>query len=291
MNEITQDLKAKIETIANQRYMNYYTFKTDIIIDKKKVKYVVYANKRIVGGISQETYEKYKEYIDAVMATAATKANERGLRESWEVKALTGDLITKVTHGEDFDLYALTATLPPQIWAKIKHLTQYIRSDEDMEGGCDFGGENYKGWTIASGADKLLIELAEKTATSAQREIVKIILIEKEEAKKASELRKQAKQQKQQILDEITVAFEGAEYPEGNFILDGEQIEDPFYPADIYGGGRWFVIQLDWIWFVKNNGHDGDDWGRNNVQTGGAGAIGTRIKYDAEIAEKIKKLK
>lgn len=290
VKEITQDLKSRIETISNQRYMDYYTVKVDIIVDGKKVKYAVYANKRLVGGISQETYEKHKEYIDATMSAAAIKANERAARESWEVIALTGDIITKVTHGEDFDLYALTATLPPQIWAKVKHLMQYVRSDEDMEGGCDFGGENYKGWTIASGADQLLIEIAEKTATPAQREIVKTILTEKEEAKKASEIRKQEKQQKKNTVDAVILAFEHAEYPEGKFNPDGEIIEDPFYPLDIYGGGRFFIIGKEDIWLVKNNGHDGDDWGRNNIETGGAGGIGTKIKYNAEIAEKIRTL-
>jgi hypothetical protein len=290
MVEITNDLKTRIETIANQRYMDYYTVKVDTIVDGKRVKYVVYANKRLVGGISQETYEAHKEYIDNAMSNAARKANDRALRESWEVKALTGNIITKVTKGEDFDLYALTATLPTQIWAKIKHLTQYIKSDEDMEGGCDFGGENYKGWTIASGADKLLIEIAEKTANPAQREMVKTILAEKDEAKKAAEVRKQEKQEKQQTLNEVLVAFENAEYPEGNFNPEGERIEDPFYPLDIYGGGRFFIVGKEEIWFVKNNGHDGDDWSRNNIQTGGAGGIGTRIEYTADIAEKIRLL-
>lgn len=290
MVEITQDLKSKIETIANQRYMDYYTVKVDTIVDGKSVKYAVYANKRLVGGISQETYEKNKEYIDSVMASAAIKANDRALRESWVVKALTGNIITQVTHGEDFNLFALTAELPSNVWAQVKHLTQYIKSDEDMEGGCDFGGENYKGWTITQGADKLLIQIAEKTATPTQREMVKTILAEKEEAKKVAEARKQEKQQKQQTLNNVLMAFEHAEYPEGNFNPEGERIKGPFYPLDIYGGGRFFIVGKEDIWFVKNNGHDGDDWSRNNIQTGGAGGIGTRIKYNAEIAEKIRKL-
>lgn len=45
----------------------------------------------------------------------------------------------------------------------------------------------------------------------------------------------------------------------------------------IYGGGRWFVIENDRLWAVQNNGHDGDDWSRNNVRTGGAGAIGRAL--------------
>ncbi len=290
MSEITNDLKSKIETIANQWYKDYYTVKLDTIVDGKKVKYAVYANKRLVGGISQETYELHKDYIDKAMSEAAVKANDRAQRGSWIVKTLTNDIITKVTKGEDYDLYALTGEVPKAVWAKIKHLTQYIKSDEDMEGGCDFGGENYKGWTIAAGADKILKEIAENTATPAQKEIVKTILAEKEEAKKASEIRKQEKQEKQQMLVEVLTAFEHADEPEGSSNPEGERIEDPFYPLDIYGGGRFFIIGKEEIWFVKNNGHDGDDWSRNNIQTGGAGGIGARIKYNEEIAGKIRKL-
>lgn len=48
----------------------------------------------------------------------------------------------------------------------------------------------------------------------------------------------------------------------------------------IYGGGRWFVIEGDYIWAVRNNGADGDDWSHNNIHTGGAGAIGRRMPID-----------
>lgn len=57
-----------------------------------------------------------------------------------------------------------------------------------------------------------------------------------------------------------------------------------------YGGGDWWVIGPDHIWYVKNNGADGDDWRYNNVRTGGAGAIGWRIPYDQQIADKIRGL-
>jgi hypothetical protein len=56
---------------------------------------------------------------------------------------------------------------------------------------------------------------------------------------------------------------------------------------DIYGGGDWFFIGCEWIWYVRNNGGDGDDWSCNNVRTGGAGAIGWRIPYDANIASRL----
>jgi hypothetical protein len=49
-----------------------------------------------------------------------------------------------------------------------------------------------------------------------------------------------------------------------------------------YGGGTWVVIEPgeNYFWYVRNN--DGDDWSRNNVQTGGAGAIGYRLPMTDE---------
>lgn len=51
-----------------------------------------------------------------------------------------------------------------------------------------------------------------------------------------------------------------------------------------YGGGTWVVIEPgeNYFWYVKNNGADGDDWSHNNVQTGGAGAIGYRLPMTDE---------
>jgi hypothetical protein len=45
-----------------------------------------------------------------------------------------------------------------------------------------------------------------------------------------------------------------------------------------------------WIWHVLNNGRDGDDWSSNNVRTGGAGGIGRRLPYSAELDAEIREL-
>jgi hypothetical protein len=50
----------------------------------------------------------------------------------------------------------------------------------------------------------------------------------------------------------------------------------------IYGGGEWFVVQPEWIWYVQNNGADGDNWSGNNIRTGGAGARGYRFEHTPE---------
>jgi hypothetical protein len=58
-----------------------------------------------------------------------------------------------------------------------------------------------------------------------------------------------------------------------------------------YGGGSWFAVQPGKaVWFVQNNGADGDDWSRNNVLTAGAGAIGWKVPYNEKMAQEIREL-
>jgi len=66
--------------------------------------------------------------------------------------------------------------------------------------------------------------------------------------------------------------------PEGEAVFD---------TMNIYGGGDKFVVGDKYIWYIRNNGADGDSWAGNNVRTGGAGAIGWRIPYDKKTAEDI----
>ncbi len=63
-------------------------------------------------------------------------------------------------------------------------------------------------------------------------------------------------------------------------------------PQNAYGGGSWFVVGEEWLWYVRNNAMDGDCWDRNNVRTGGAGAIGWRVPVEEyrELADEILEL-
>ena len=74
------------------------------------------------------------------------------------------------------------------------------------------------------------------------------------------------------------------EAPEGDNSPEGERVMDT---QNIVGGGDWFVVGPDHVWYVRNNGMDGDDWSANNVRTGGAGAIGWRVPFDAALAEEL----
>ena len=41
----------------------------------------------------------------------------------------------------------------------------------------------------------------------------------------------------------------------------------------------------------RNNGFDGDNWSANNIETGGAGAIGVRVPFSETLAAQIRSLK
>jgi len=67
--------------------------------------------------------------------------------------------------------------------------------------------------------------------------------------------------------------------PQGDRLIDTQ---------NIHGGGDWYVIGDDRIWYVRNNGMDGDSWANNNVRTGGAGAIGWCVPADTDLAARIR---
>ena len=50
-----------------------------------------------------------------------------------------------------------------------------------------------------------------------------------------------------------------------------------------YGGGKKILDDGDCVWYVQNNGADGDDWACNNYRTGGAGAIAWRARKSPEL--------
>jgi hypothetical protein len=103
---------------------------------------------------------------------------------------------------------------------------------------------------------------------------------------KAEEV-KIAKKRVQEIKDMFVKSEFLAPKIPGGYILDGERLIDT---ATVYGGGDWFVIEDDSIWFVRNNGGDGDCWDLNNVRTGGAGGIGWKLPMDEALVAELRKL-
>jgi hypothetical protein len=189
--------------------------------------------------------------------------------------------------------YSLSAVVPRDVWRKIaKYFEKFEEDEEDALDG------ELRGWLTAQpvAVEKILNVREELTLEYRRREAEKR---REEKKKKANEL--QAK------IDDIKKAFENAEYPDPEkeapgeaaqfqpgyekMRVEGEVIQHPLNPKNAWGGGEWWVIQENWIWYIRNNGFDGDDWGRNNVQTGGAGAIGVRVPFSEELAAQIRSLK
>lgn len=106
-------------------------------------------------------------------------------------------------------------------------------------------------------------------------------LLEREEKRRMAT---EAGKRRSALADKIR--SEGS-IPPGKHVPEGERVSDT---SNVYGGGDWFIVGDDYIWYVENNGMEGDDWSLNNVQTGGAGAIGWRVPYDEDLAEQIRNL-
>ncbi len=101
-----------------------------------------------------------------------------------------------------------------------------------------------------------------------------------QEALRCRDRRDAGRQALQALAD--TVQHTG-ERPPGQNAPEGERWFDT---QDLEGGGNWWIIGDTWIWYVLNNGMDGDDWSQNNVRTGGAGAIGWRLpRTEALVAQ------
>lgn len=196
--------------------------------------------------------------------------------------------------GSKTKYYSLNQRVEPDVWNKIKKYFQYITKD-DYENDYD---EGIYGWntTNPSPVEKILGMKEENTVAFREKQAEEKRKLNEEKQKKVNDM-----------LSEISNAFVGAEYPDPKkeapveaakfqpgcekMMVEGEKVQHPVYPENIYGGGEWWVIQPRWIWHIKNNGSDGDNWSVNNVNTGGAGAIGKRIPYSEEVAEKIRGLK
>jgi hypothetical protein len=69
---------------------------------------------------------------------------------------------------------------------------------------------------------------------------------------------------------------------------DGTEV--PINPWTAYGGGASLILDAAHrrIWYIQNNGADGDNWSMNNIRTGGAGAIGWVVPWDNAMATQIR---
>ena len=59
---------------------------------------------------------------------------------------------------------------------------------------------------------------------------------------------------------------------------------------NMYGSGERIVLDGDYVWYIRNNGMDGDAWDQNNYSTGGAGAVAYKVKRTELIDDKLKQI-
>jgi len=179
---------------------------------------------------------------------------------------------------EDFGTaYRLTTRIERSEWAKIARYMLYVTTEDSM--GMDADDHNL-GWvTFYPREVEEALGITGDRTLAAQREAAK----RRREA--PAEVRKRAIVQRvKEIAHEIR---ETGERPDGTNAPAGDRLFDT---QDVYGGGDWFVVGPDHLWYIQNNGMDGDNWSLNNVRTGGAGAIGYRVPATSPLAAELRRL-
>lgn len=141
----------------------------------------------------------------------------------------------------------------------------------DSDGEC-FGVGSHRGYVYSATC---------RAATDEEARPLREALARREKAKEATE-------ELDAICDRIRQEGERPYLPTGKINPEGEQIAGP--GPDPYGGGWWIVAGDEWLWYIRNNGGDGNDWSVNNIRTGGAGAVGWRVPADRQVVDRIRAL-
>ena len=179
---------------------------------------------------------------------------------------------------EDFGMaYRLTARIDRSEWAKIARYMLYVTTNDGM--GMDADDHNL-GWVTFYPR-----EVEEALGITGDRTLAGQKEAAQRRREAPAEVRKRAIAQRvREIAHEIR---ETGEKPSGINAPAGDRLFDT---QDIYGGGDWFVVGPEHLWYVQNNGMDGDNWGLNNIRTGGAGAIGYRVPATSPLTDELRRL-
>lgn len=182
------------------------------------------------------------------------------------------------------DLYKISYTLPYEEWIKVSDLFLKLKPDMVDLG---FFEPQFVGWVTSNPEEvEERLNIKPELRINYQKELQL-----KEQQKKNEDINK-LNNTVQSILEEFSVV-ETPPSPDGDkFHLEGEIIDNPLNPKNQYGGGEWFVISDTYIWYVRNNSRDTDNWDFNNVYVkSSAGAIGKRVPFSVDFADKIRSLK
>lgn len=193
--------------------------------------------------------------------------------------------------------------LPAEDWAKIKHHSTFHPGDEsdlewlDDQGHIDVRASEVRGWYYTTEVIELLTGLGytvqyagQHINTPAEMQAVDAELkrIDAEHYARVKEIKAEAARWKASILnlarDAGPCTRQEAEVAAALPMIRVLDMQGP----DIYGGGAWLHIAGPDLYYVRNNGMDGDDWSRNNYDTGGAGAICYRLNGCAHLVADIR---
>lgn len=193
--------------------------------------------------------------------------------------------------------------IPPADWQKIKHLATWHKGDDDDieflddQGHVGVKGYEVRGWYYKNEVVETLTTLGytvqyhgQTVATAAE-----LVAARQERDRQASvhyarvkEIKQQAAAFRRRITDAAQAEGPCSEQQaEHAATLPRVYVLDMKGP-DIYGGGAWLHADNDDLYYVRNNGMDGDDWSRNNYHTGGAGAICYHLPGSAKILTEIR---
>lgn len=173
--------------------------------------------------------------------------------------------------------YRLTARIDRSEWAKIARYMLYVTTNDGM--GMDADDRNL-GWvTFYPREVEEALGITGDRTIAAQREAAKRRREDPALARKRAIV-----QRVKEIGEQIRKT---GEKPAGTCSPEGDRLFDT---QDIYGGGDWYVIGPEYLWYVQNNGMDGDNWSYNNVRTGGAGAIGYRVPASSPMTAELRRL-
>lgn len=157
---------------------------------------------------------------------------------------------------------------------------RWLKYDEE-----DYDVFNRSGWYLFShDGRQVTVDRAFAEIERGVDAVARDIAAEIERERRHRELRREIDSSKSEIAAHIRrhgTMPTGMNTPSGDVVLDTQ---------DVYGGGDWFVVGAGRIWYVQNNGGDGDNWSRNNVRTGGAGATGWYIAFNTETARRLREL-
>ena len=215
-------------------------------------------------------------------------------KEKLEKEQSIRDKKAPIEFGYRYGLRIFTR-LPADVWAIVKPYATYQKFHEDDEDVYGYGVTKYdvEGWIYK---ESVVDVLSKQGFICTYRDVQVTSVKELAEVKELSDVKIKAEREayekkvkeikeKEQEFKARFYSFETADaYDLCKSDYEKDEIRKlenlkvgSWTGATIYGGGRWFNVVGNDLYIVHNNGHDGDDWGRNNYGTGGAGAIGYKV--------------